>query len=642
MGASLKNIRNLALLISRNLLPQRASILEYGPQQISWSSFEQELELKEFVKSMRVFNGLSDAGSEALGAELTSGGLMADVFEQCGFLHTSIDISPYGKNVILFDLNVDTVPSSLRETFDLVTNFGTTEHILNQYNCFATVHDFTKLNGLMYHDLPMGGYFFHGYFSCTPMLFFHLANANDYEILYRHYWKAPGNGDAVTAPSEMTDHGWPEGWFQDWGIEFVFRKTTTQPFRLPVEIGTSGPLDEAFLNRAGPEMRLIAGADSITPSDGPPSRVRRVLMSEDSPVAEQSEAPDTIHSNDSTLVGREIYDLAYPTVDLETAPDPIAAIIGSPEFNSCAQFFAGTEAITRALVGPISQALLYCTVRSLRPDHVVEIGTYKASTTEAICRALRANGRGIVHTVDPYGDVHGVDKILGTWPTELREHVRFYPVNSMAFYIEAIQTDLRPHLVFVDGHHDYEFALFDIQCAARLIRPNGFIFIDNIAQPGPYFAARDFLKIRAQWQELGSSMSNYRPEFAFDQYRTTLQNTDFCILRAPRQVFVGIEPLTPGTSAWQNSKVDSISISIVRPATGKLHVQCILRSFGEPWTEATFERSIEFTDAIGEVRVPLDIPCRPELLSVPRSVEPWLTWEGDAPLELMELPILHC
>jgi hypothetical protein len=267
MGASLKNIRNLLQLVSQRLLPPRASILEYGPQHIFWSGSEQEAELKEFVKSMRSFNGLSDTGREKLVTELASGDLMADVFAQCGFLDRAIDISPYGKNVILFDLNVDTVPSALRETFDLVINFGTTEHILNQYNCFATIHDFTGLNGLMYHDLPMGGYFFHGYFSYTPMFFFHLAKANDYEILYRHYWKAPGNGAAIAAPPEMTDHGWPEGWFQDWGIEFVFRKTTLQPFRLPVEVGTSGPLDEAFLSRAGPEMRLIAGADGIAATD---------------------------------------------------------------------------------------------------------------------------------------------------------------------------------------------------------------------------------------------------------------------------------------------------------------------------------------------------------------------------------------
>jgi hypothetical protein len=260
MGASLKHIRNLLPLVLQGFLPQRASILEYGAQNIHWSSSDQEVELAEFIKSVRAFNGLSDIEPTLSVAQIGSGGLMAHVIEQCGFTHTAIDISSHGKNIVLFDLNTDVVPPSLREVFDLVTNFGTTEHILNQSNCFMTMHDFVRPGGLMYHDLPMGGYFFHGYFSYTPMFFFHLAQANDYNILYRHYWKAPGGDLAVAAPSEMTDHGWPEGWFQDWGIEFVFRKTTSQPFRLPVEIGTSGPLDEAFLGRAGQGMRLISGA----------------------------------------------------------------------------------------------------------------------------------------------------------------------------------------------------------------------------------------------------------------------------------------------------------------------------------------------------------------------------------------------
>ena len=52
---------------------------------------------------------------------MNSGDLMADFLLQCGFAYTAIDIFP-SKNSVLFDLNVDEVPSSLYETFDLVTN----------------------------------------------------------------------------------------------------------------------------------------------------------------------------------------------------------------------------------------------------------------------------------------------------------------------------------------------------------------------------------------------------------------------------------------------------------------------------------------------------------------------------------------
>jgi hypothetical protein len=171
--------------------------------------------------------------------------------------------------------------------------------------------------------------------------------------------------------------------------------------------------------------------------------------------------------------------------------------------------------------------------------------------------------------------------------------------------------------------------------------PNGFIFVDNVAQPGPYFAARAFLKLHPDWREYGGSMSNYRPELPFDLNRRSVEHTDFCVLGGPRHIFIGLEPYTPGTSGVVNSQVESISVAVAQPATGKLHAQCILRSFGDPWTEEAFERSIQFVGVTGEVRVPLNIPYRAELLPAPRTVEPWLTWEGDMPLELTTTPKIY-
>jgi hypothetical protein len=361
-------------------------------------------------------------------------------------------------------------------------------------------------------------------------------------------------------------------------------------------------------------------------------------MTDESTAAEHIQTPEAISSGEPATV---VPDLPFPLIDLAVANDPVTDIMGSAEFHSCFEFLRHVEAAQRALVSSASQALLYCFIRNLRPDHVVEIGTYKASTTEAMCRALHANGHGIAHTVDPNVGVYGVEDILAAWPPELKQHVQFYPVSSMDFYIRAIQTQLRPQLVFVDGHHDYEFASFDIQCAARLMLPNGFIFVDNIAQPGPYFAARDFLNLHPDWRECGSSMSKYRPELPFDLNRRSVEHTDFCVLGGPRHIFIGIEPYTPGISGVANSEVDSISVTIARPATGKLYAQCILRSFGDSWIEEGFERSIQFVGVTGEVRVPLHMPYRAELLSVPRTVEPWLTWEGDMPLELTTAPKIY-
>src|SRR5713101_6399396 len=106
-------------------------------------------------------------------------------------------------------------------------------------------------------------------------------------------------------------------------------------------------------------------------------------MSEDIPAsAENSAAPCPDGSVDA--------DIAWPIVDLD-GDDPIREIVESNEFAACASFFTEVEAAQRAVISPKAQALLFCTARNLKPDHIFEIGTYKASTSEAICRALHAN-----------------------------------------------------------------------------------------------------------------------------------------------------------------------------------------------------------------------------------------------------------
>ena len=104
----------------------------------------------------------------------------------------------------------------------------------------------------------------------------------------------------------------------------------------------------------------------------------------------------------------------------------------------------------------------------------------------------------------------------------------------MDFYMEMERQSVRPGVVFVDGNHDYEFALFDIGRAAKYMTPGGFIFVDNVAQPGPFFAARDFLSANPGWREIGD-----RPRATIRPGRSIARDRQFpppisscCALRA--------------------------------------------------------------------------------------------------------------
>jgi predicted O-methyltransferase YrrM len=329
---------------------------------------------------------------------------------------------------------------------------------------------------------------------------------------------------------------------------------------------------------------------------------------------------------------------AYPVIDL-AADDPIAAIMSSPEFPALGDFFAAPGPGEQALVSAYTQALLYALVRNLRADHVVEIGTYRASTSKALCRALHANSHGFMHTVDPFNNGL-IMRAIHAWPAALRDRLCYYPVASMEFFPVALIEGVTTDLVFVDGNHDYEAALFDIQSAARILRPGGFLAIDNISQAGPFYAARDFIRDNPQWRECGHALDARNIEFAFDRGRSTIADTDLCVIRAPLGCAIGRRAVTRGQQELAQSQIGGIALEVARPATGTLYAQYVVRVFGPQPSEETIETSIELRDAIGPTQIPLTWGFKPDEVLFKRTIELWLSWSGDSELELSEPPAL--
>jgi predicted O-methyltransferase YrrM len=327
----------------------------------------------------------------------------------------------------------------------------------------------------------------------------------------------------------------------------------------------------------------------------------------------------------------------FAPIDL-SVNDPIPLILASPEFQEAVQTFANSPSIKAALLSPDSQALLYSLIRLMRPDIAIEIGTYMASTTEAMALAVAENGSGRLHTVDPFG-AQRAPPIIARWPSALRAVTELHLTDSMLFFWSMQQQGVRADLVFVDGNHDYEFALFDIQCAARLMNSGGFVVIDNIAQPGPFFAARDFMEraIAQGWCECGNSLGRFSPAEPFDRDRTTIHNTDFCVLRAPRSILVGNRPIMFGDLHWTRDNSE-LRLRPAEKVTGKLHAQFVIRIFESMPREIIQSVSIA-CDELNEINVPISFP--PVLVKNARqTVEPWLTWEGSDDLRLTGFPTI--
>src|SRR4029077_3793128 len=241
---------------------------------------------------------------------------------------------------------------------------------------------------------------------------------------------------------------------------------------------------------------------------------------------------------------------AWPTIPFSiiglSSHNPIVEILNAAKFSETEAALYKTPASQRALISAASSALIYTLVRNAKPQHVVEIGTYYGGTSEVICRALHENGSGILHTVSPF-EAESVYPIFESWPHELRPHLEFYLMTSMDFYYRLNARGIRPEIALIDGDHSYQAALFDIQSLAKSLERRGFLLVDDVSQPGPYYAAMDFLQRNPDWTQCKARNPKWAdPNKAIDRERTSIPETNFEILRAPRGYSIGSRPVSFG------------------------------------------------------------------------------------------------
>jgi predicted O-methyltransferase YrrM len=320
-------------------------------------------------------------------------------------------------------------------------------------------------------------------------------------------------------------------------------------------------------------------------------------------------------------------------------PDPVAAIVASPEFAVASRWFA-QDLADRSQLSPEAQALLFTLARNLKPAHVFEIGTFQAGTSEAICRALWENGEGLLHTTDPFS-LATVPAILMKWPRELRRHITFYHLDSMAFFMRMEQMGVRSQLTLIDGRHDYEFARFDLAMAARTLAPGGFILLDNVSQPGPYLAVTDFLRDVPGWCECGNPDAR-DDSLPFDQRRARIHNTDLIALRAPSAFIIGARPVTLGERNFDRQEVRGVALAIAEKARGTLAIQCALRghsaSPGSPGVEIIGATSLDLDGTDGPAAAPFAPPLIASGAFYQMATEIALVWRGERPLHLSGPP----
>jgi predicted O-methyltransferase YrrM len=333
--------------------------------------------------------------------------------------------------------------------------------------------------------------------------------------------------------------------------------------------------------------------------------------------------------------------LYRPGERFEISKEGLAEWQRSDAFRRVAAFFHDYRG---ALQSHVAMALLYHLIVMHRPRLALEIGTWRAGTAAVMARALHEVGEGHLETIDPFGGER-CPPIIAALSVELQQRISFSAVNSAAHFDAALSRGKRYDLVLVDGNHELEFARFDLDCAARLIQPNGLIVLDNIEQPGPRLAAKQFLASHPEWQDVADVVRLIGTVGPLDMPPPSFHFTKFYLLRAPGYYLVRDVPLSFGPIASDSAAVDGIEISLARPSRGTLHVQVYARTFGLLEPEELVGRQ-EYTlggvaSGPSRLRIPLGQSLRTKLegADLNHRIEIVMAFVGDAGLALAAPPL---
>jgi len=230
------------------LIAKNDRVVEIGAQQLNNSFLRAKDELATLGRLFGVeaplliaeppLTGLLEGGAEDLAATAPPA---REFWTWLGSDYASIDIDGSPGSIPL-DLNYDSVPNEARGQFDLVTNFGTTEHVANQLNAFKVIHDLATPGGLFIHELPTQGYFNHGLVNYNFKFFWMLARSNNYKVIDTAFFAGdeyiiPDNIINFLAEFGVGNRELPNGFrSMDAGLLIVLQKQHDIPYVPPLDV----------------------------------------------------------------------------------------------------------------------------------------------------------------------------------------------------------------------------------------------------------------------------------------------------------------------------------------------------------------------------------------------------------------------
>ena len=120
--------------------------------------------------------------------------------------------------------------------------------------------------------------------------------------------------------------------------------------------------------------------------------------------------------------------------------------------------------------------LLYCLVKALKPQFIVETGVANGVTTNAIMKAIESNkNNGVLHSFDILSETSKAYDGIGNWNFHLLKSRRTH--ESLIKEIEKLP---RPDLWVHDSNHGYRSQKFEYLLAFKSLKNGGILISDDV------------------------------------------------------------------------------------------------------------------------------------------------------------------
>jgi len=255
MGYSSDLLNILIFLRGQGHFTRGMSVMEIGAQQLSNDFLAATAELDDVGKLFGVERTLSLPAPEStylvhgqlehLSAQAPSS---RDFWRWLGFDYAAIDVDG-SPGSLAIDLNFESAPPETIGKYQLVTNYGTTEHVANQLNAFKIIHDLTAVGGLMVHELPAQGMLNHGLVNYNFKFFWMLARSNSYKVVLADYRQSP---QSYSLPDNIVDfirdanpHPHPhlrDFMVADGSLMVALQKIYDIPYVAPIDVPTGAEI----------------------------------------------------------------------------------------------------------------------------------------------------------------------------------------------------------------------------------------------------------------------------------------------------------------------------------------------------------------------------------------------------------------